>query len=118
MFGRSAPMAKGLAEAVIGDIRPRGVSPNVAGKMPQGGASKGPSRGGGLSLYARLWSAGQGGASVVLKKIHNGGTHSPRELVQQLDYLFTKATWCGGNAVDFDSRRQSLTPDERKEIVT
>jgi len=102
----------------MGEIRPRGVSPKVAGTMPQGGASKRPASGGGLSLYARLWGAGQGGASVVLKKIHNGGTHSPKELGQQLDYLFAKATWCGGNAVDFDSRRQSLTPDERTEIVT
>jgi type IV secretion system T-DNA border endonuclease VirD2 len=85
--------------------------------MPQGGASKRPSRSGGLSLYARLWGAGQGGASVVLKKIHNGGTHSPKELGKQLDYLFSKASWCGGNAVAFDDRRQSLTPAERKEIV-
>ncbi|HQU69640.1 MAG TPA: relaxase/mobilization nuclease domain-containing protein [Albidovulum sp.] len=111
-------MARGLAETVLGEIRPRGVSPKVAGTMPQGGVSKRPARGGGVGLYARLWGAGQGGAAVVLKKIHNGGTHSPRELGQQLDYLFTKASWCGGNAVDFDGRRQSLTPDERKEIVT
>lgn len=111
-------MAKGLAEAVLGEIRPRGVSPKVARTLPQGAGPKRPARGGGLSLYARLWGAGQGGASVVLKKIHNGGTHSPKELGQQLDYLFSKATWCGGNAVDFDGRRQSLTPDERKEIVS
>lgn len=109
-------MAKGLAEAILGEIRPRGVSPKVVGTMPQGGASKRPASGG-LSLYARLWGAGQGAASVVLKKIHNGGTHSPKELGQQLDYLFTKASWCGGNAVAYDDRRQSLTPDERKDIV-
>jgi type IV secretion system T-DNA border endonuclease VirD2 len=111
-------MAKGLAEAILGDIRPRGMSPKVAGTLPQGTAARKPASGGAGSLYARLWGAGQGGASVVLKKIHNGGTHSPRELGQQLDYLFSKATWCGGNAVGFDDRRQSLTAAERKEIVS
>lgn len=110
-------MAEGPAAAVLGEIRLCGVSPKVAGTLPQGLVPKKPSSGGAGSLHARLWRAGQGGASVVLKKIQSGGTHSARELGQQLDYLFSKATWCGGNAVAFDDRRQSLTPAERKKIV-
>lgn len=78
---------------------------------------RGAGHGGAPDLHARLWRTGQGSSSVVLKKIHNGGTHSPRELANQLDYLFSKSEWCGGNAVGFDPRRKSLAPEERREIV-
>ncbi|WP_445809636.1 relaxase/mobilization nuclease domain-containing protein [Yoonia sp.] len=55
---------------------------------------------------------------MVLKKIHRGGTHTAGQLANQLDYLFSKAEWTGGNIVDFDPSRKALTPKERAEIVT
>lgn len=110
-------MAEGLATVLLGDLHLRSHRGRVAGVVdPKPQPSK-PSSPGKASLHARLWQAGHGGASVVLQKIRNGGTHSPKELSKQLDYLFAKAAWCGGNAVAFDDRRNTLTPSERKEIV-
>lgn len=110
-------MAEGLAITLMGELRLRSHRGTVAGAFDRKPRPSQPSSPGGSSLHAQLWQAGYGGASVVLKRIHNGGTHNPKELKDQLDYLFSKATWCGGNAVAFDDRRQSLTPAERKEIV-
>ena len=110
-------MARGVAEALMGEIailRPhRG---HLAG-IAAGGPKPAP-KGGAVARRARLWRAGQGGHAAVLKKIHRGGTHSPKQLGAQLDYLFSKAEWCTGNIVDFDPRRQTLSPEERAEIVT
>jgi hypothetical protein len=54
-------MAKGLTEAVIGEIRPGGVSPKVVGTLPQGATATKPVSIGIGSLHAPLWGAGQGG---------------------------------------------------------
>lgn len=110
-------MVEGLAIAFMGELRLRSRRGAVAGAFAPKPPSSKPSLSGGTSLHARLWQAGNGGASVVLKRIHNGGTHSPKELKDQLDYLFSKAAWCGGNAVAHDDRRNTLTPLERKDIV-
>lgn len=112
-------MAKGLAEALMGEItllKPhRG---RVAVERP-GAGSKGAARSGAASAAqrARLWRAGQGGHAAILKKIHRGGTHTVGQLGKQLDYLFSKAEWCGGNIVDYHATRRTLSPEERREIV-
>ena len=114
-------MAKGLAEALMGEItllRPhRGrVAGERAGTGPKGDAVRSGTAS--AAQRARLWRAGQGGHAAVLKKIHRGGTHTAGQLGAQLDYLFAKAEWCGGNIVEYDARRKTLTPEERKDIVT
>lgn len=64
-----------------------------------------------------LWRVAQGSNSAVLKKIHNGGTHTAKQLSNQLDYLFGKASTIFGNMVDHDPDARTLSPDERKAIV-
>jgi type IV secretion system T-DNA border endonuclease VirD2 len=113
-------MAKGLVDAIMGEIELRPHKGQVAGVFRDGKAKPGKGGSGAASAAqrARLWRAGQGGHAVVLKKIHRGGTHTAGQLANQLDYLFSKAEWTGGNIVDFDPSRKALTPEERAEIVT
>lgn len=113
-------MAKHLAEALMGEIallkphRGRVAGERLA-RVSKAGTAK--SAAASAAQRARLWRAGQGGHAAVLKKIARGGTHTGGELRTQLDYLFAKADWCGGNIVDYDPRRRTLTPEERREIV-
>lgn len=64
-----------------------------------------------------LWRVAQGANSAIIKKIHNGGTHTAKQLSNQVDYLFGKADGIFGNMVDHNSKERSLTGDQRKEIV-
>ncbi|SMP00179.1 relaxase/mobilization nuclease domain-containing protein, partial [Paracoccus laeviglucosivorans] len=64
-----------------------------------------------------LWRLTQGSNAAVLKKIHNGGTHSRKQLGNQLDYLFSKAEAVFGNMVDHDPDGRTLSRDDRKTIV-
>lgn len=76
--------------------------------------------GGGSRFSARannLWRAAQGSNAAVLKRIHNGGTHTRQQLGQQFDYLFSKASAIFGNMVEHDPDRRTLTPAERKAIA-
>ena len=111
-------MAEGLASAVMGEIRIRPHRGRVRDGLSDTDGLLGRRSSGESGLRSRLWQAGQGGHAAVLKKIHRGGTHTAKQLGTQLDYLFSKAEWCGGNIVDFDPRRTTLTPEERAEIVT
>ena len=110
-------MAEGLASAVMGEIRIRPHRGRVRDGLSEADGLLGRRSSGESGLRSRLWQAGQGGHAAVLKKIHRGGTHTPKQLGNQLDYLFSKAAWCGGNIVDYDPRRQSIDPEERKAIV-
>jgi len=65
-----------------------------------------------------LWRLAQGSNAAVLKKIHNGGTHSRKQLGNQFDYLFTKASAIFGNMVEHDPDRRTLSREERKAIAT
>lgn len=111
-------MAEGLASAVMGEIRIRPHRGRVRDGLSETDGLLGRGSSGDRGLRSRLWQAGQGGHAAVLKTIHRGGTHTPKQLGTQLDYLFSKAAWCGGNIVDYDPRRQSISPEERKAIVT
>ena len=94
-------MANG-AEAVLDEIRLRRL------------------RGGGGRFSARannLWRAAQGSNAAVLKRIHNGGTHTRQQLGAQFDYLFSKASAIFGNMVEHDPDRRTLTPGQRKAIA-
>ncbi|WP_300043005.1 relaxase/mobilization nuclease domain-containing protein [uncultured Paracoccus sp.] len=66
---------------------------------------------------AGLWRVAQGSNAVVLKKIHNGGTHTGKQLGNQLDYLFSKAAAVFGNMADLDPRARTLDGDQRKAVV-
>ena len=110
-------MAEGLASAVMGEIRIRPHRGRVRDGLSEADGLLGRWSSGESGLRSRLWQAGQGGHAAVLKKIHRGGTHTAKQLGNQLDYLFSKSAWCGGNIVDYDPRRQSITPEERKAIV-
>ncbi len=66
---------------------------------------------------AGLWRVAQGSNAVVLKKIHNGGTHTGKQLGNQLDYLFSKAAAVFGNMADLDPRARTLDGDRRKAVV-
>ena len=70
------------------------------------------------SRVNNLWRVAQGSNAAVLKKIHNGGTHTPKQLGNQLNYLFSKSSSIFGNHVSHDPRSRSLTPEQRKEIVS
>ncbi len=111
-------MAEGLAAAIMGEIRLRPGRGRMADGLSEGGRRTGKAAPFDGGLKARLWQAGQGGHAAVLKKIARGGTHTSRQLDNQLDYLFSKAEWCGGNIVDYDPRRKSITPEEQKAIVS
>ncbi|MDS9469612.1 relaxase/mobilization nuclease domain-containing protein [Paracoccus sp. MBLB3053] len=65
-----------------------------------------------------LWRLAQGSNAAVLKKIHNGGTHSRKQLGNQFDYLFSKASAIFGNMVEHDPERRTLSRAERKTIAT
>ncbi|MFG6082563.1 relaxase/mobilization nuclease domain-containing protein [Paracoccus litorisediminis] len=65
-----------------------------------------------------LWRLAQGSNAAVLKKIHNGGTHSRKQLGNQFDYLFSKASAIFGNMVEHDPERRTLSREERKAIAT
>ncbi len=72
----------------------------------------------GFGAKARnLWRVAQGSNAVVLKKISRGGTHSAKQLGNQLDYLFGKSTALFGNMVEHDPDGRSLTKAERGEIA-
>ncbi|WP_170295280.1 relaxase/mobilization nuclease domain-containing protein [Paracoccus aestuariivivens] len=64
-----------------------------------------------------LWRLAQGSNAAVLKKIHNGGTHSRKQLGNQFDYLFSKASAIFGNMVEHDPERRTLSREERKTIA-
>lgn len=64
-----------------------------------------------------LWRVVQGSNAAVFKKIHNGGTHTGKQLGNQLDYLFSKAAAVFGNMADLDPRARTLDGDQRKAIV-
>lgn len=66
----------------------------------------------------QLWRMAQGANSAVLKKIHNGGTHTAKQLGNQLNYLFSKADGIFGNMVEFDAKNRTLTAEQRQEIVS
>ncbi|WP_299913350.1 relaxase/mobilization nuclease domain-containing protein [uncultured Paracoccus sp.] len=66
---------------------------------------------------AGLWRVAQGSNAVVLKKIHNGGTHTGKQLGNQLDYLFSKAAAVFGNMADLDPSERTLDGDQRRAIV-
>lgn len=66
---------------------------------------------------AGLWRVAQGSNAAVLKKIHNGGTHTGKQLGNQLDYLFSKAAAVFGNMADLDPRARTLDGDQRKAII-
>ena len=65
-----------------------------------------------------LWRVAQGSNAAVLKKIHNGGTHSRKQLGNQFDYLFSKASAIFGNMVAHDPNGRTLSREERKSIAT
>lgn len=69
------------------------------------------------SRVNNLWRVAQGSNAAVIKKIYNGGTHTPKQLGNQLNYLFSKANAVFGNHVSHDPRGRALTPEQRKEIV-
>ncbi|WP_170297804.1 relaxase/mobilization nuclease domain-containing protein [Paracoccus litorisediminis] len=64
-----------------------------------------------------LWRLAQGSNAAVLKKIHHGGTHSRKQLGNQFDYLFSKASAIFGNMVEHDPERRTLSREERKTIA-
>lgn len=77
-------------------------------------------RGGGSRFSARannLWRAAQGSNAAILKRIHNGGTHSRQQLGNQFDYLFSKAEAIFGNMVEHDPDARTLTREQRKAIA-
>lgn len=69
------------------------------------------------SRVNNLWRVAHGSNAAVIKKIYNGGTHTPKQLGNQLNYLFSKANAVFGNHVSHDPRGRALTPNQRKEIV-
>ncbi|MDS9470267.1 relaxase/mobilization nuclease domain-containing protein [Paracoccus sp. MBLB3053] len=64
-----------------------------------------------------LWRLAQGSNAAVLKKIHHGGTHNRKQLGNQFDYLFSKASAIFGNMVEHDPERRTLSREERKTIA-
>ena len=78
-------------------------------------------RGGGGSRFTaranNLWRAAQGSNAAILKKIHNGGTHTRQQLGKQFDYLFSKAEAIFGNMVEHDPDARTLTREQRKTIA-
>jgi hypothetical protein len=102
-----ASNALGLAEALMGviDLRPQKGRPIR-------------SSGGGFAAKARnQMRIALGSRSAFIKRIGRGGTHTKRQLGNQLDYLFSKATSVFGSQVEIEPDALSLTPDERKGIV-
>lgn len=59
-----------------------------------------------------LWRVGRGSNAAVLKKIYNGGTHTPKQLGNQLNYLFSKANAIFGNHVSHDPQSKTLTLEQ------
>ncbi len=104
----------GLAEAVIGEInflRPQ------QGRL-RAGESSPAKRGFSFSTRAsQLWRFALGSNAAVPKKIANGGTANAKELVAQMDYLFSKSASIFGNGVVLDAEAKGLSKDERNEIV-
>ena len=77
------------------------------------------SEGGGFVAKARnQMRIALGSRSAFIKRIGRGGTHTKRQLGNQLDYLFSKATSVFGSQVEIEPDAISLLPEERKEIVT
>ncbi|WP_170297783.1 relaxase/mobilization nuclease domain-containing protein [Paracoccus litorisediminis] len=64
-----------------------------------------------------LWRLAQGSNAAVLKKIHHGGTHNRKQLGNQFDYLFAKASAIFGNMVEHDPKGRTLSREERKTIA-
>ncbi|SEO18154.1 type IV secretion system T-DNA border endonuclease VirD2 [Paracoccus alcaliphilus] len=84
------------------------------------GTLRKPSRYGSPAFSARannLWRVSQGSNSVVLKKIYRGGTHTPKQLANQFNYLFGKSTGLFGNMVEHDAEGRTLTAEERQNII-
>lgn len=113
-------MADGYAKSIMGEIALRtqvrryaGVFKNTVGEHRSKGG-----KGGGFSKGAgNLWRVAQGSNSAVFKKIYRGGTKSPQQLGNQLNYLFGKSTSVFGNMVEHDAKARSLSADQRDALV-
>jgi type IV secretion system T-DNA border endonuclease VirD2 len=86
----------------------RGTTPGQPGKSGRGGS---------WSRTERLTRMVGSTNSLILKKIARGGTHSAKQLGDQLDYLFSKSSALFGNMVDHDPEGRSLSAEERKAIA-
>lgn len=114
-------MAGSLGQSVLAELALRGQVRRYAGVFKNTVGehrAKGGKAGGGFSARAgNLWRTAQGANAAVFKKIYRGGTRSPQQLGNQLDYLFGKSTSVFGNLVDHNAKARTLSEEQRAAVV-
>lgn len=109
-----------LAQDLLGDWELLYTSRRYAGvfRGTTPGRRSASGRGGSWSRAERLTRMVGSSNAMILKKIARGGTHSAKQLGDQLDYLFSKSSALFGNMVEHDPEGRALSAEERKAIAT